>query len=339
MFKLLLMTSLMIVAPGTAYSHGAGHGDGASKLSSTPHIPGMRTVRALSGDKSLVTQAGQDIHVYSFEYKDSTGQPSKAKHRFLIQGGLHGNELLTTEFVTWLARRYARGQSPLNNLSDDQVAFDFVPKSNPDGLQTESRYNAKGVNLNRNFGTLWGISKENPGDHEFSEPETRSIKFLFEKNQYTAAVDVHGYINWIVAPTSPEILKKMGVKVPHDRAAKYYQWDKALKKEMRMLPGYSYKTAGGLGDGGAFEDWAFWGAGSFSYCLELKSPERFATSYRRPFGNIAQAESKFQIDMFKRYEAHISRMFNHAIAIKGNVLPGQLAESDVEIKPGSKGTH
>ena len=37
-----------------------------------------------------------------------------------------------------------------------------------------------------------GISQENPGKNKFSEPETKSIKYLFSKKKYTSAVDVHG---------------------------------------------------------------------------------------------------------------------------------------------------
>src|SRR5690606_19363421 len=114
-----------------------------------------------------------------------------SEYRFLVQGGLHGNEKLASAFVLWLAQRFAAGESLLNQLQVEGAAFDFLPYANPDGAHAHSRYNARGVNLNRNFGVLWGLTRENPGKDSFSEPETRAIRYLFQESRYTAAVDVH----------------------------------------------------------------------------------------------------------------------------------------------------
>src|SRR5690606_28581648 len=125
------------------------------------------------------------------------------------------------------ARRYARGESLLNKFADQDVAIDFLPHANPDGADEHNRYNARGVNLNRNFDILWGLTRENPGAKSFSEPETTALKQLFTKQKYAAAVDVHGYINWIVAPSSPQVLKEMGHNVSKSQAAAYALWEGA----------------------------------------------------------------------------------------------------------------
>jgi hypothetical protein len=302
-------------------------------------IPQLKSISEISNNKNLRSANGQKIDVYQFSALDKSGDKTEAEFSFLIQGGIHGNEQLTPRFVRWLTKRYARGTSLLNQFPREKVAFDFVPVANPDGVKAANRYNANEVNLNRNFGILWGISQENPGKNKFSEPETKSIKYLFSKKKYTSAVDVHGYTNWIVAPTSPEKLISMGGKVDLKKAAKYKAWIDAINEEMNLLPGYTLKTAGGLGDGGAFEDWAFWSEGTFSYCLELKSKSRFATNYRREFSDIRKENSGYQIDLFKRYELFVHRMFEHAIEIKTR-NPGIIA--DTKPIPKSKttqGTH
>src|SRR5690606_10630510 len=145
------------------------------------------------------------------------------KYRFYIQGGLHGNEKETSKFVAWLATRVMSGHSTLNKLPSDQVAFDFVPIANPDDVHRNNRYNQNPTNLNRNFGHLWGLSRENPGTKEFSEPETKAIKYMLDSNNYLAAVDVHGYINWLVAPSAPDATSSS------IKTAKYHLWKSALE--------------------------------------------------------------------------------------------------------------
>lgn len=302
------------------------------------NLPQMTTISKISNNVNLKSTLGQEIFVYKFSAIDQNGKKTKSKYSFLVQGGIHGNELLTPRFVRWLTKRYSRGSSPLNSLPRELVSIDFIPVANPDGIRSIDRYNSKGVNLNRNFGVLWGTSAENPGKSKFSESETKSLKFLFEKRKYTSAVDVHGYTNWIVAPTSPEKLAHMG-GTPNPKFASYYAaWIRAIRTEMKLLPGYALKTAGGLGDGGAFEDWAFWSQNTLSYCLELKSKSRFASNYRRPFADIQNQGSGVQIDLFKRYEMYVFKMFEHAIKIKSRV-PGTVADTSPLGGSETKGTH
>ena len=326
-FKFLLITITAFYCSSTVYAN-----------SYTLQIPEQTTIREISKNPNHRTMRGRDIHVYQFAAKNENNQPVEAKYKFMVQGGLHGNELLTTEFVNWLTKRYARGSSRLNQLAKFHIALDLIPTANPDGLIAAERYNSNGVNLNRNFDVLWGITKENPGESHASEPETQSIKYLFQKNKYTAAVDVHGYVNWIVAPTSPQKLNRLGQSFDKKLVPKYNAWIKALSEEMEALPRYELKTAGGLGDGGAFEDWTFWSNGTMSYCLELKSKSRYAQSYRRSFSDITKADDKFQIDLFKTYELFIWNTFKRAIEIGGqgsNTLVDQQKTNGAD----SKTTH
>ncbi len=279
---------------------------------SVGEFPKVRAISKITNDASLRSAGGREFDVIEFGTQTKAPQPP---FRFLVQGGLHGNEEATSTFVLWLARRYARGESPLNTLPKDEVLFDFLPYANPDGHKEASRYNAHGVNLNRNFGVLWGITKENPGKASFSENETRAIRALFLEKKYTAAVDVHGYINWVVTPSSPESLAVRGIKTTAQQATAYRAWVNDVKEEMRMMPGYQLKTGALLGDGGAFEDWAFWTQGTFAYCLEMETFQRFVPSYRKNFNDLAK-EDTMKIDLFKRYEMFIFRTFGKAIELK-----------------------
>jgi hypothetical protein len=211
-----------------------------------------------------------------------------------VISGLHGDEKLPPEFVRWLIERVKNGEGPLAALGKD-VAFDFIPAVNPDGLAAGTRYNARGVNLNRNFGALWGVSREPMGEKAFSEPETRAVRDVMLATTYTAAVDVHGYINWVVGPTPPSQASRLGETVAWGSDQRYASWVSTLRGAIEAsFDGYLFKTAGGLGDGGAFEDWAFWRGKTLSACIEIRSEQ----------------------ESFARYETFVAKMFKGAIDLK-----------------------
>ncbi len=219
--------------------------------------------------------------------------------QFLVQGGLHGNEKLSSSFVFWLADRFRKGESLLNSLNASRITIDFVPSANPDGAAMNSRYNHRGVNLNRNFAILWGTSRENPGKESFSEPEARAIRALLLANDYHAAVDVHGYINWLVAPSSPQYVGKQDDPVAQRR---WSRWRDTLEQSMSLLSGYQLKTAAELGDGGAFEDWAFWARGIQSFCLEM--------AYRQRHVDVQRGLNNVSMDTFATYEELVAKVFS-----------------------------
>ena len=218
-------------------------------------------------------------------------------HRFVIIGGTHGDEIMTTEFVAWLYKRTVAGKSPLSRLADD-VAIDFIPALNVDNLG-KSRYNQNAVNLNRNYSVNWGKSTERFGNSPFSEKETTFIRAMYDTYKYTAAADVHGYVDWIVAPSLPH---KMRAYSNHKNTSDYSKWIGALKNNLDRLPSGDYQvvTDLSLNDGGAFEDWSFWKKNTPAFCLELSEKVQ----------NSANEED------FKRYESYIYRMFRTAMHIK-----------------------
>jgi hypothetical protein len=82
----------------------------------------------------------------------------------LIVGGIHGDESAAVPLV----REFAppRGHP---------VAL--LPLANPDGVARASRYNARGVDINRNAGFDWRADSAEPaGDAPWSEPETRALR-------------------------------------------------------------------------------------------------------------------------------------------------------------------
>ena len=121
-----------------------------AKENSSLHYTSLNSILK---SKNFITLEGNEIEIIQLGKKESD-------YKFFIQSGLHGNEKLPPQFVIWLAKRFNQGKSLLNKLNKSDVSIDFVPHSNPDGIRVKSRYNANGVNLNRNYSVLWGISKK-----------------------------------------------------------------------------------------------------------------------------------------------------------------------------------
>jgi hypothetical protein len=82
----------------------------------------------------------------------------------LIIGGVHGDEPGSIDLV----REFAPpGSHPVA----------LLPLANPDGFLRASRYNARGVDINRNAELNWRADSVEPaGDAPWSEPETRALR-------------------------------------------------------------------------------------------------------------------------------------------------------------------
>lgn len=124
---------------------------------------------------------GADIVAWSREVPD-------AGLRVVVVGGIHGNEPASPPTVRALVEvAYA-----------DDVAVWLVPAANPDGVAAGTRWNANGVDLNRNF--AWGWRPDDGGPAPLSEPETRALTALIERVDPDVVVWVHqpyGYVSSI----------------------------------------------------------------------------------------------------------------------------------------------
>ena len=98
------------------------------------------------------------------------GDPN-SPNKALVVGVIHGNEPAGLAVTRVLKRSFT-------NITG--VDLWVVDAFNPDGLHANSRYNAHGVDLNRNFPYGWTSDPSiNPGPRPFSEPESRAIRDLF----------------------------------------------------------------------------------------------------------------------------------------------------------------
>ncbi len=149
----------------------------------------------------------------------------KGKKKALIVAGIHSREHISISFtmrcIEELADAYTRGGYycgyDLRRLLSDYTLY-IVPMCNPDGTDIATagasplvslgsfdhdscKFNANGVNLNRNFPYFWnevyGNTKLRPGDESYpgtsaaSEKETQALIKLCDENEFLWLLDMH----------------------------------------------------------------------------------------------------------------------------------------------------
>jgi N-acetylmuramoyl-L-alanine amidase/Zinc carboxypeptidase len=128
------------------------------------------------------------------------GSP-RAPVRLLVVGALHGNEPAGTAITRGLRRvRPPRG-----------TALWIVDDANPDGSARNTRHNANGVDLNRNFPYRWqpldGVYESGPGPA--SEPETRALQRFIERERPRVTLWYHQALRMVVKADGDPALERL----------------------------------------------------------------------------------------------------------------------------------
>ncbi len=103
----------------------------------------------------------------------------------LLIGGTHGNEPATVRVL----EDYLHSPEWADLA---QFPTLMLPLANPDGAERATRYNAHGVDLNRNCGFNWREEcEEPPGPYAWSEPETVALRNFILAWQPAKIVSLH----------------------------------------------------------------------------------------------------------------------------------------------------
>jgi murein peptide amidase A len=104
----------------------------------------------------------------------------------LILATIHGNEPAGTPLVEQLGRHLGENPSWLEGRTVVLVAL-----ANPDGFAHHTRWNARGVDLNRNYPTANFRSSLRNGPDPLSEPESRVIVDLLRSLRPCRVLSIH----------------------------------------------------------------------------------------------------------------------------------------------------
>ena len=130
---------------------------------------------------SFSSENGEKVPVYGFVKEQE-------KPFFLLMGTMHGDEI---EGEYLISRFLATNPIPKGNML-------FIPCVNPDGKRLNTRENAHGIDLNRNYPTQ-NFQERSFNPHSgmtrngapASESETRGILSLFEKFKINKVLSIH----------------------------------------------------------------------------------------------------------------------------------------------------
>lgn len=174
---------------------------------------------------------GRDIGLYKF---------GNGEKNIAFIGGIHGGYEWNSVF---LAYKFVDYFSQYPEVIPENLTINIIPSSNPDGLfkvtgkngrfdvadvslskniLEEARFNANGVDLNRNFAcnwkpeSTWRSQVVSAGDSAFSEPEAKTIKSFVDVAKPEAVVFWHSQANTVYAsqcndvtlPKTLEIMSK-----------------------------------------------------------------------------------------------------------------------------------
>lgn len=129
----------------------------------------------------------------------------------LLVGGIHGGWERNT--VRLMEDLIAHFTATPNDIPAD-VSLMIVPAANPDGLALrdeddvrglQTRFNAAGVDLNRNWScewaetAFWQQARVNPGERPFSEPETQALADFIMQVRPAAVLFYHSAANGVFA--------------------------------------------------------------------------------------------------------------------------------------------
>ena len=164
-----------------------------------------------------------------------------------IVGTHHGNEWISTEIpillTKWLLDNYGVNDTATYLVNNREIYI--MPIFNPDGHVDQTRYNANGIDLNRNYGYMWNGAG---GDTEpYGQPETQAMYEFSQKHNFLLSLSFHSYgevVNYIWNYTP--------VRTADDRYNNLiyqYSEDYASYNNYWVTEGYDwYQTRGDLND-------------------------------------------------------------------------------------------
>ncbi len=201
---LVIALTALLVGVGVFFLRGA--------TPETPELPAPELEEETAGVVIGNSVEGRPITAHTYGTGDTT---------LVFVGGIHGgyewnSVLLAYELMDYLEEDSSRIPANLSVV--------VIPDANPDGTyrvigkegrftvtdvpagdHSSGRFNANGVDLNRNFACKWQAeatwrgNKVSAGTNTFSEPEAQALRDFFIKEKPVASVFFHSQANAVYA--------------------------------------------------------------------------------------------------------------------------------------------
>lgn len=146
------------------------------------------------------TSTGKLVLAMKVSDNAGTNEPEPA---IIWDGSTHGDEKIAWavawEFLKYLLNNY--GSNPEVTYLVDNREIWICPMFNPDGYNNSSRYNAHSVDMNRNWGWMWG-EEAAPGSSVMGEAEVTGLVKMVWREAPTIWVSYHSGTEAIPYPWS-----------------------------------------------------------------------------------------------------------------------------------------
>lgn len=210
--------------------------------------------------------------------------------RILFDGGIHGDELGGPENLIRFARDLCYGynnDAQITNLINNREIWIYYCV-NPYGRNYMTRYNANGVDLNRDFGYMWNGEGNSSGP--FSQPESKIYRNLMLNNQFVIHCSYHSGTEYISYPWSYRAQSTPDAQ-HHLMLAQMYSQSSGYTN----LP-YGQGYNGMYAINGSTKDFGYGALGSISWTIEL------SVSKQPPAAQIVPIYLKNKAAMLKMVE-------------------------------------
>ena len=204
----------------------------------------------------------------------------------LVTGTQHAREWISPMVTTCIAERLAddADADPLVAELLERLEVIVIPVVNPDGyvyswdvdrLWRKNRRPGGGVDLNRNWGQMWGVGTQGagpgseiyPGSAAFSEPETMAVADLAQSRDVVAFVDYHSPVNLVLIPFA-----YTSDPSPHEDTQ--VEWAESMAAAITGVHGVEHGVSKpGIGNpsGGLAQDWFAVEHDAIAFTVELRS--------------------------------------------------------------------
>ncbi len=229
-------------------------------------------------------------NIYALKISDNVNTDEE-EAEVVFLGCHHAREWISVEVPYFLGKYLVENYNTNSEIKAlvDQSEIWIVPLVNPDGLEYSIhfyRYWRKnrrdngdgtfGVDLNRNYGYLWGLDNEGSspdpssgvyrGTAAFSESETHTIRDFFSLRSFQAMISFHSYGRVIIYPWGY-------TRAPTEKNDLLFEMAADMSELMQSVNGnfYNYGQAGVdlYLTNGDTTDWTFGIYGIPSFTIEL----------------------------------------------------------------------
>lgn len=265
------------------------------------HDDGMveQLLKAFASDYPAITRlerigvTWQERPLWALKISAGAGAESD-KPAFLFVGAHHGSELLSTEFVLDIIDQLTTGYDADPKVREwlDRYEIWCIPLANPDGchrlfhVALAGRKNGRdsngnglddyrdGVDLNRNYPFRWHSlgekgSRSDPeaswyrGPEAASEPETRAIMGLADRERFVALISYHTAATKILVPYTIDDCRSPRPNTAWVLAGHLAALSDSGREDRDYLPARNLYSVDGTD-----QDWHFWRHGTLAYIWE-----------------------------------------------------------------------